>query len=280
MNRPSRRPACALLPSPASRLLACALTAGVLWSVAGCSNAGIGGTRTGVGASALARESAASSAAATLTEAQARAALITNADLPSQWTQTAGAATWRDALLKSKVDAAGFGTDKGAAADCQKLLDGLYAENLLGTPKGVTAVSGFDDSNNDAQMHYQVAEFGRAELDTKLAWLNTLPQKCAEFGATDARGGAQTVQLITTQLPDAGDARLGLRLTMNGQLEGSPSLLTLDFAAVRVGGSALSLTNGGLDGAETDSTVQAVQQGTPRLQQVLAGKTPAASPTN
>ena len=49
---------------------------------------------------------------------------------------------------------------------------------------------------------------------------------------------------------------------------------------MRVGDSALFLTNGGLDGAESDSTAQAVQQGTSRLRQVLEGKTPAASPTN
>ncbi|WP_329526985.1 hypothetical protein [Streptomyces sp. NBC_01462] len=276
MNRPPHRPASVRPPSPVPRLLVCALTVGVLWSAAACSNDG-GGGRT-VPASPLAK--VAPSSTATLTEAQARTALITNADLPSQWTGTSGAATWRDGLLKSKVDAAGFGTDKNAAADCQKLLDGLYAEDLLGPAKGTKAVTGFDDSDNQAQMHYQVAEYGQAELNKQLAWVATLPQKCAEFTAVDGQGGQQNVQVVSTQLPDEGDARQGLMLTMNGQLDGEPSTLTLDIAAVRVGDSALFLTNGGLDGAESDSTAQAVQQGTSRLRQVLEGKTPAASPTN
>ncbi|WP_329322120.1 MULTISPECIES: hypothetical protein [unclassified Streptomyces] len=278
MNRPPYRPASVLPPSPGPRLLVCALTVGVLWSAAACSNSGgaDGGT---VHGSPLAEVSAGASAG-TLTVDQARAALITNADLPSQWTGTSGAATWRDGLLKSKVDASGFGTDKNAAADCQKLLDGLYAEELLGPAKGTKAVTGFDDTDNQAQMHYQVAEYGETELHTRLAWVATLPQKCAAFTAVDGQGGRQNVQVVSARLPDEGDARQGLQVTMNGQLDGEPSTLTLDVAAVRVGGSALFLTNGGLNGAESDSTAQAVQQGTPRLQQVLEGKTPAASPTN
>ncbi|MFJ8005699.1 hypothetical protein [Streptomyces fagopyri] len=278
MNRPPHRPASVLPPSLAPRLLVCAVTVGVLWSAAACST-GDGNTGRTVPASPLAEVSPGASSG-TLTVAQAKAALITNADLPSQWSGTSGAATWRDGLLKSKVDASGFGSDKSAAADCQKLLDGLYAEELLGKPKGTKAVTGFDDSDNQAQMHYQVAEYGRSELTGQLAWLATLPQTCAEFTAVDGQGGRQNVQVVSAQLPDEGDARQGLRVTMNGQLDGEPSALTLDVAAVRVGDSALFLTNGGLNGAESDSTAQAVQQGTPRLRQVLEGKTPAASPTN
>ncbi|MEU0035286.1 hypothetical protein [Streptomyces sp. NPDC006333] len=279
MNRPPSHRASALPPSRVPRLLVCALTVGVLWSAAACSNyGGYAGGRTAP-ASPLAEVSPDPSTA-TLTEAQARAALITAADLPSQWSGTSGAATWRDGLLKSKVDAAGFGADKSAAADCQKLLGGLYAEELLGPAKGTKAVTGFDDSNNQAQMHYQVAQYGQAELTRQLAWIATLPQKCAEFTAVDGQGEQQNVQVVSAQVPDEGDARQGLQLTMNGQLDGEPSTLTLDVAAVRVGDSALFLTNGGLDGAESDSTAQAVQQGTPRLRQVLEGKTPAASPTN
>jgi hypothetical protein len=59
-------------------------------------------------------------------------------------------------------------------------------------------------------------------------------------------------------------------------------MLTLDFAAVRVGDRAVSLTNGGLGGAAQDSTQQAVQVGTQRLQDVLAGRpltTVPAEPT-
>jgi len=267
-------------PSRPTCLLASAVTAGLLLSTAACSSGGSG--RTGVSASPMAEQSATSSptVSATLlvTEAQARAALITNTDLGSPWNGTAGAATWRDALLKSKVDTEAFVTNKGDAVDCQKLLDGLYAEDLLGEPKGGRAVIGFDNSDNDGQMRYAVAGYGKAEVDTKLAWLKTLPGKCDQFTAIDNKGGRQTVQVVAASPPDVGDANAGIRITMTGELDGEPSTLTLQYGAVRVGDSALFLTNGGLDGADSVTTENAIKTGTQRLQDVLAGKTPAPTP--
>ncbi|WP_327430207.1 hypothetical protein [Streptomyces sp. NBC_01236] len=266
---------------PSSCLLASALTAGMLLSTAACSSGGgdSGSGHTDVSASPLATKSPAASATPALTEAQARSALITNTDLGSQWTETQGAATWRDALLKSKVDASAFVENKGDAADCQQLLDGLYAEDLLGTPKGAQAVTGFDDSDNDAQMRYQVAAYDRAALDSKLAWMKTLPTKCDQFTAIDNKGGKQVVQVVSASPPDVGDAREGLELTMTGELDGDPTTLTLDIGAVRVGDNAIYLTNGGLNGADGNSTIQAIKAGTQRLQDVMAGKTPPQIPT-
>ncbi|WP_330305916.1 MULTISPECIES: hypothetical protein [unclassified Streptomyces] len=269
---------------PSSCLLASALTAGMLLSTAACSNGGgdSGSGHTEVSASALAKESPAKSpsvsATPALTEAQAQSALITNTDLGSQWTETQGAATWRDALLKSKVDASAFIENKGDAADCQQLLDGLYAEDLLGTPKGAQAVTGFDDSDNEAQMRYQVAAYDRAGLDSKLAWMQTLPTKCDQFTAVDNKGGRQTVQVVSASPPDVGDARVGLQMTMTGELDGNPSTLTLDIGAVRVGDNGIYVTNGGLNGSDGNSTVQAVEAGTQRLQDVMSGKTPPHTP--
>ncbi|MFI0964209.1 hypothetical protein ACH4S8_22770 [Streptomyces sp. NPDC021080] len=274
-----------------SCLLASALTAGMLLSTAACSNGGGDGSGSGrtdspaspastVPASPVAEEPGAASpspsaSVRTLTRSEAQTALITNSDLGSQWDESKGVAAWHDVLLKSKVDASAFVTDKGNAAQCQKLLDGLYKEDLLGTPQGAGAVTGFDDSSNDAQMRYEVASYGKSSLDAQLKWLATLPDVCDQFTAVNGKGDRQTVQVIETHLPDAGDARQGLRVTMSGELEGDPDTLTLDFAAVRVGDSALSLTNGGLSGTDHQSTEQAVQAGTKRLQDVLAGKSPA-----
>ncbi|MFI6486934.1 hypothetical protein [Streptomyces sp. NPDC050564] len=253
-----------------SCLLASALTAGMLLSTAACSSGDSGDSgRTDVPASPAAKDSPTA-----LTEAQAMAALITNTDLGSEWTETQGTATWHDTLLKSKVDTQAFVTDKQNAVDCQKLLDGLYAEDLLGDPKGGQAVTGFDDSDNDGQMHYLVAGYTQSDVDAKLSWLKTLPDKCDQFTAVDNKGGKQTVQVISMSLPNVGDARQGLQITMNGELDGDPSSLTLDFAAVRVGDSALSFSNGGLNGADDASTQQAAQAGATRLKDVLAGKTP------
>jgi hypothetical protein len=260
-------------PTGPYRLLVRALTAGVLVSASACSLHGI--KRHADAPSVI---PPASSTAPSLTAAQASAALITQGELGGRWSATQGGATWRDGLLKGRTD----------APDCQRLLDGLYAEDLLGEPKGPRAVVGLDAIDNAAQLRYQVAAYAApSEVDAKLAWLRTLPAKCAQFTSTDVRGGRLNVTVVPAVLPGVGDAREGLRLTMSGQpstdsgdTSGGGSVLTLDFAAVRVGDRAVSLTNGGLGGAAQDSTQQAVQLGTQRLQNVLAGRPPTTAPTD
>ncbi|MER5899091.1 hypothetical protein ABT150_02985 [Streptomyces mirabilis] len=256
-------------PSGPYRLLARALTAGVLVSASACSLPGVMRP-----ADAPSIVPPATSATPSLTDAQASAALITQGELGGRWSATEGGATWRDGLLKTRTD----------APDCQRLLDGLYAEDLLGEPTGARAVVGLDESGNAAQLRYQVAAYAApSEVDAKLAWLRTLPSKCAQFTSTDVRGGRLNVTVVPAVLPGVGDAREGLRLTMSGAspadaASGAAPMLTLDFAAVRVGDRAVSLTNGGLGGAAQDSTQQAVQVGTQRLQDVLAGRPPTTAP--
>ncbi|MFE4993923.1 hypothetical protein ACFRH4_21720 [Streptomyces mirabilis] len=256
-------------PSGPYRLLARALTAGALVSASACSFPGVMRH-----ADAPPIVPPATSATPSLTDAQASAALITQGELGGRWSATQGGATWRDGLLKTRTD----------APDCQRLLDGLYAEDLLGEPTGARAVVGLDESGNAAQLRYQVAAYAApSEVDAKLAWLRTLPTKCAQFTSTDVRGGQLNVTVEPAVLPGVGDAREGLRLTMSGAspadaASGAAPMLTLDFAAVRVGDRAVSLTNGGLGGAAQDSTQQAVQVGTQRLQDVLAGRPPTTQP--
>jgi hypothetical protein len=258
-------------PTGPYRLLVRALTAGLLVSASACSLHGV--LRPADAPSVV---PPAGSATPSLTDAQASAALITQGELGGRWSATQGGATWRDGLLKTRTD----------TPDCQRLLDGLYAEDLLGKPTGARAVVGLDESGNAAQLRYQVAAYAApSEVDAKLAWLRTLPAKCAQFTSTDVRGGRLNVTVVPTVLPGVGDAREGLRLTMSGASSGDSgdgsggaSMLTLDFAAVRVGDRAVSLTNGGLGGAAQDSTQQAVQVGTQRLQDVLAGRPPATAP--
>ncbi|WP_328757887.1 hypothetical protein [Streptomyces sp. NBC_00271] len=256
-------------PSGPYRLLARALTAGALVSASACSLPGVMRH-----ADAPPIVPPATSATPSLTDAQASAALITQGELGGRWSATQGGATWRDGLLKTRTD----------APDCQRLLDGLYAEDLLGEPTGARAVVGLDESGNAAQLRYQVAAYAApSEVDAKLAWLRTLPTKCAQFTSTDVNGGQLNVTVVPAVLPGVGDAREGLRLTMSGAspadaASGAAPMLTLDFAAVRVGDRAVSLTNGGLGGAAQDSTQQAVQVGTQRLQDVLAGRPPTTEP--
>ncbi len=267
-------------PSPrAVRLLASALGMGTLLTMAACMHdedrAGKTMQRgqarsvaTAPAAPAAQRASASPTAPSALTDAQARGALLTDADLGAPWTPTEGAALWRDALLKATAD----------DADCGRLLDAVYTEELLGEPAGARAVAGFDDYDEGGQLRYQVTAAHRADVDERLAWLKTMPQKCGSFTAVGPRGARQEVRVTEVGLPQAGDARQGLRLATRGELDGAPATLTLDLAAVRVGDDAIVLTNGGLTEPRTEYTVHAVQVGAERLKQTRK-ETPAAPQT-
>lgn len=243
-------------------LLASALSAGTLLTAAGCADkAALHKVTTAPSVSAVRTPAAHASPAAApvLTAAQAQAALITDADLGAPWTPTQGTATWRDSLLKAQT----------AIPDCQRLLDALYADELLGTPAATQAVTGLDDTDDEAQLRYQVAAFPSADVDRTLTWLRSLPQKCANFTATTTRSGTQTVTVTEATLPNVGDAREGLHLTLTGTTpEGDQSTLTLDTAAVRIGDDTITVTNGGLANVPADATQRALEVGAQRLTDV------------
>ncbi|MFE1238979.1 hypothetical protein [Streptomyces tendae] len=273
-------------PSHPVRLLASAVAVGALLTTAACSD-GDGSKNasdTAAEQAGVARPDAAKqtptgspSAPAALTEAGAKAALLTEADLEGGWNQVQDADKWRDRLLVGKVDVAAFLTAKSNATDCQALLDALYDDGLLGDPSGPSALTGFEQG--DSRLLEQVAGYDRAGLDARLKWLRTLPDTCDEFTATGSGGAKRTVQVTEASVPDVGDARAGLRVTVQGDADGGPATLTLDIAAVRVDTSAVTVMGGGLDGGQSDSVAQAVRQGTERLKTVLDGGTPSPQPT-
>ncbi|MFI6626682.1 hypothetical protein [Streptomyces sp. NPDC050528] len=248
--------------TPARVLLAVILAAGTL-TTAGCANEAILHKVTTAPSPSAVRTTPAAhaspAAAPVLTPAQAQSALITDADLGAPWTPTQGTATWRDSLLKAKT----------AIPDCQRLLDALYADELLGTPASTQAVTGLDDTDDEAQLRYQVAAFKPADVNHTLDWLRTLPQKCATFTATTTRSGTQTVTVTEATLPTVGDTREGLHLTLTGTTpEGDQSTLTLDTAAVRIGDDTITITNGGLGTVPAYATQRALEIGAQRLTDV------------
>ncbi|MGI5366041.1 hypothetical protein C9J60_04005 [Streptomyces sp. A244] len=266
-------------PSRLVRVLSPALAAGTLLCTAACSDdGGTDGSRVrGVTASQVAGARQTPSPTATLSTDGARTALITEADIEDDWSQVKDteADNWHDSLLIGTVDVSDFLTAKAQASDCQRLLDSLFDDDLLGRPSGASELRGFQQG--DSRLLYQVASYDRTDPQDSLNWLGTLPEKCDRFTVTDG-SEKRTVQVIEISLPKVGDARQGLRVTVQGSAGGDDATLTLDVAAVRVGDDAITVTAGGLDGDENDSAQQAVQQGTQRLKDVLAGKSPAPSP--
>ncbi|MDN0200463.1 hypothetical protein [Streptomyces sp. S.PNR 29] len=194
-----------------------------------------------------------------LTEEQVRAALISEADLGEPWMPTQGAATWRDRLLKADTD----------DPDCHRLLDVLYTEEVFGAATGPHAVVGLDDGYHETQLRYRVAAHRPADADRTLAWLRALPGRCERFTAVTRSGDEQRVHVTGLPLPNAGDARQGLRVTLSGETaDGEPTFLTVEVAAVRVGEHTISLTNGGQGDVPADATWKAVELGTQRLTEI------------
>ncbi|MER7894689.1 hypothetical protein ABTX62_00650 [Streptomyces sp. NPDC096046] len=250
-------------PAPRA-LLASALSVTALLATAGCSvgdeprprwfSASPAVSASATAASPADEQPAGSGAA--LTEAQARAALVTETDLGEPWGPTRGARTWRDGLLKATTE----------KRDCQRLLDVLYTEEPFGAPKGPQATSALDDGDTDAQLRYRVAAHRPADVDRALGWMKSLPGRCGRFTAATTRGGIQNVEVHDLPLSAVGDARQALRVTLAGESEeGELTYLTMDLAAVRVGEEAITLTNGGLGEVYTEVTQQVAQLGAQRL---------------
>lgn len=268
--RPIGRPA---------RVLATALATGALLTITACSG-GDGDAATGSHTTelpAIAQTTTPSaSPSAGLTETGARNALITEADIEDNWAQVPRPQDWRDSLLAGDVDVAAFLSGKSDAADCQRLADSLFDETLLGRPSGASALTGFEEG--DSRLFYQVAAYQKDDLDSAMRWLASLPDLCDQFTLTDGGSRKRTVQVIEMPLPQHGDARQGLTVTVKGTSNGAPATLTLDVAVVRIRTNAITIINGGLDGADHDTTTTAVDQGTQRLADVLAGRTPQPTP--
>ncbi|MET7679248.1 hypothetical protein [Streptomyces sp. NPDC005423] len=252
--------------SPARPLLFAALStlsAGALLTTAACSGGLAVRTRTAssrtTGPAGTPTAHPSPAAAPALTEAQARAALITETDLGAPWVPTEGTAAWRDGILKAST----------ADPDCRRLLDALYADEILGPPTATQAVTVLDDPDDGTQLRYQVGGRPRAEVDHTLAWLRELPRRCHEFTATTTRSGPQRVQVTDGALPPLGDAGQSLHITLTGATaDGEPSTLTLDTVTVRLGDDALTVTDGGPGTVSQDTARQAARAGTDRLTEV------------
>lgn len=183
-----------------ARVLAAALAAGTLFATAACSGSDSSASPESDASSTVAERGlaaqttspAASSPAASespsdLSEEGARNALITPADIEDDWTQVRDPREWRDTLLVGSVDVAAFVDGQSDVQDCQRLVDALFDETLLGKPTGASAVTGFQEG--DSRLLYQVAAYDKAELDDSMQWLSELPDTCDQFTLTGGDAG-------------------------------------------------------------------------------------------
>ncbi|MET9832145.1 hypothetical protein ABZ078_23235 [Streptomyces sp. NPDC006385] len=254
------------MPRPPVRaVVASTLSAGALLTASACSAVGLEEAARAVRAPVSPASPAATAGAPTvpaadptLTHAQARAALIGEADLGEPWVPTEGFATWRDAMLKATTE----------SEACHRLLDSLYTEEVFGPDARTRASVGLDDEWDEAQLRYRIVAHRPADVDRTLAWLGGMPGECGSFTAT-AGGGPMEVRVREIELPEAGDARQGLRVVLSAvsEYEDAPTL-TLDVAAVRVGDDAIVVTTGGLGEVPADATQAAVEVGAHRLAEV------------
>ncbi|WP_187284861.1 hypothetical protein [Streptomyces sp. uw30] len=241
---------------PARAVIAPALCAGALLTASACFPSP--GKASSALPAAPSTEPRAPAASQTLTEGQARAALITEKDLGEPWVPTEGFATWRDSMLKASAE----------SAECARLLDALYTEDLFGPDARTRATVGLDDAWDEAQLRYQIVAHRPEDVDATLAWLGSLPDECGQFTAA-AGGGELDVEVTEAEMPEVGDARQGLRVVLRGisEYDDGPQL-TLHVAAVRVGDDAITVTNGGLAEVPADATWAAVELGAHRLAEV------------
>ncbi|MEU0123955.1 hypothetical protein ABZ114_20075 [Streptomyces albidoflavus] len=262
----------------APRLLAACAAAGTLLATAACSgDQGAPAARETAAPARQAENSPSPSPSAKLTEKSAREALITEADIEEQWSKAKDPQSWRDSLLLGRVDVAEFLTGKSDAEECQRLVDALYDDTLLGEPSGPSALAGFQQG--EQRLLYQVGAYDSTDLEKSMKWLGTLPESCDTFTLTGEGGGRRSVEVVESSLPKVGEARQGLSVRVKGDSDGQPVTLSLDVAAVRMGTDAFTVVNGGVGGADPSTTKNAVQQGAQRLQEVQAGRTPAPTPS-
>ncbi|BFO18659.1 hypothetical protein SHKM778_50470 [Streptomyces sp. KM77-8] len=140
--------------------------------------------------------------------------------MEGNWTQADKPQEWRDSLLVGQVDVAAFLSGKSDASECQQLIDSLYDETLLGNPSGASALNGFEQG--DSRLLYQVAAYQQADLDKSMKSLRSLPDTCDQFTVTGGDNGDRTVQVVEMALPEEGDARQGMTVTVKGESGVSP----------------------------------------------------------
>ncbi len=241
--------------------------------------AGAGQERQGADGGRVGRPAGSAAPAGTLTSRQARGALLTEAYLGSQWTEVTNSADRRDGLLSGTVNARDWLTHEEDAAVCQRLLDRLGDDRILGTPlPGTEAVAVFDADDSN-RLRYAVGTYSADRLRSERRWFGTLAQTCGVFAATRPDGSTEKVQVTSLPVPEGDGSRQALSVVAKGTAEGVPFTVSVDVALVTSGNSATTVINGGLADASHVTTGLAVRLGAPRLTTALAGGTPPPQPT-
>jgi hypothetical protein len=220
------------------------------------------------GGGSSAEVSPSGSAVPALSQAQARTALIKASDLPAPWAPTGGAGSGNP-LFDGRT----------GKAECQKLLNALRDNDIVGRTAKAKADARFENTLNNSLLSYRVGSYELKAAEDGMALVRGLPQVCNGFTATIVGGTKATVQVVGGSPAQAGEDTAGLTVTMETTVKGVSATVTTEMAAVRIGPNVISISNGGLEGIDSSATARAVEHGAQRLKDVLAGRTPPGLPS-
>ena len=178
-----------------------------------------------------------------LTSAQAKAGLLTVADLPTGWS---AAANFPPSTNNSTV----------TPAVCQTVFDKMDATKA-GAKATVKATASFTTGGAlGQQLTMDIASFDADNQAAKIQAVATALTKCAHVTATDAKGAKVSMDMTGLSFPNLGDQTFALRVTAkSGALT-----IVVDLATVAIGHNFVTFTAAGLQplpGADLEKIARA-----------------------
>ncbi|MGW6261348.1 hypothetical protein [Streptomyces sp. NPDC055085] len=197
---------------------------------------------------------------------------VTSAPVPSDPINTLNKAQLESARLDIGDMPTGFSQDTSDSdddqpgnAECSRLRD-------LSPPAEKTESVEFKKSEAGPFVASEVAAYNGRGAEVEMAEIRNFPSKCREFTArTDGKEVKYSVGSLS--MPPYGDESAALRII--GSTEGVN--VGVDFLFIRLGNAITLVESGDLGTPETALTEQMAIRASSKLQQLLAGETPAAS---
>lgn len=190
--------------------------------------------------------------AKTLNQAQIDAALLTQADMPSGWTEDTTTPTAED----DSADAADGAEDVYAPAECKAITENMRGDTVDKEPVASGKAS---FSTVDYQFLAENIETWESTLNqSALETLTTALSACPSYTTTAADGTVTQYTITALDMPNYGDRTLAVRLAIGGDAGMLGTItLTLDVVVVASGNVSVSILAGGFTPVDPAITQQA-----------------------